>query len=88
MSAFRVRQFQRFREFLSKHSSPDSESTIQKEFSEDPNFKFPKDFLDTADADAVKKVVDAVLIPQSEAQAADTKTVDLGQTPDQVKSAL
>jgi len=51
-------------------------------------FKFPKEFLGTADADAVEKVVDAVIIPQSEAQAANTKTVDLGQTPDQVKSAL
>ncbi|HUZ93620.1 MAG TPA: hypothetical protein VMU57_01770 [Edaphobacter sp.] len=51
-------------------------------------FKFPKDSLETADADAVEKVVDAVLIPQSEAQAAQTKTVALGQTPDQVKSAL
>lgn len=51
-------------------------------------FKFPKDFLETADADAVEKVVDPVLIPQSEAQAANTKTVALGQTPDQVKAAL
>lgn len=51
-------------------------------------FKFPKDFLQSADANAVEKVVDAVLIPKSEAQAANTKTVDLGQTPDQVKSAL
>jgi len=51
-------------------------------------FKFPKGFLETADADAVKKTLDAVLIPQSQAQAANTKTVELGQTPDQVKSAL
>lgn len=51
-------------------------------------FKYPKDFLETADADAVKKTIDAVLIPQSEAQAAHTKTVELGQTPDQVKAAL
>jgi hypothetical protein len=51
-------------------------------------FKFPKEFLETADLDAVKKVVDAVLIPQSEAQAASTKTFELGQTPAQVESAL
>ena len=51
-------------------------------------FKFPKGFLDTADADEVRKTVNAVLIPQSEAHAANTKTVELGQTPDQVKSAL
>ena len=51
-------------------------------------FKFAKGFLDTADADAIKKVVDAVIIPQSEAQMANTKTVELGQTPDQVKTAV
>jgi hypothetical protein len=51
-------------------------------------FKLPKEFLETADVDAVKKIVDAVIIPESEAQAANTKTVELGQTADQVKSAL
>jgi hypothetical protein len=51
-------------------------------------FEFPESFLEGADANAVKKAVDAVLIPQSEAQAASTKTVELGQTPDQVESAL
>lgn len=52
------------------------------------SFRFPKGFLDTADADAVKKVVDAVIVPEAEAQAANTKTVGLGQTPEQVEASL
>jgi len=51
-------------------------------------FEFPEDFLASANADAVKKAVDAVLLPQSEVQASRTKTVSLGQTENQVKSTL
>lgn len=51
-------------------------------------FEFPDGFLDTADASAVKKAVDPVLLPQSEAQAANTRTISLGQTIDQVKANL
>jgi hypothetical protein len=51
-------------------------------------FQFPESFLEGADAGAIKKAVDVVLLPQSEVQAASTKTVELGQTVDQVKAAL
>jgi hypothetical protein len=51
-------------------------------------FEFPDEFLASADADAIKKAVDVVLLPQTEVQASQTKTVALGQTEDQVKSVL
>jgi hypothetical protein len=51
-------------------------------------FEFSESFLEGADASAVKKAVDAVMLPQSEVQAAGTKTVELGQTTDQVRSVL
>lgn len=51
-------------------------------------FEFPKGFLDTANANAVIKAVDPVLLPQGEVKAANTKTVQLGQTPTQVRAAL
>jgi len=51
-------------------------------------YEFPEGFLASADADGVKKAIDAVLLPQTEVGAANTKTVELGQTEDQVKAAL
>lgn len=45
-------------------------------------FQFPGGFLEAADANTVKKTVDVLLLPQSEAQAVHTKTVEIGQTPD------
>lgn len=51
-------------------------------------FEFPDGFLASADADGVKKAIDAVLLPEGEVQAAETKTVALGQTEDEVKSIL
>jgi hypothetical protein len=51
-------------------------------------FEFPDGFLASADADSVRKVIDPVLIPEGEVQAAQTKTVALGQTEDQVRSIL
>jgi hypothetical protein len=52
------------------------------------SFEFSKGFLESADAAAVEKVVNAVLLPESEVQSSKTRTIELGQTPDQVKSAL
>jgi hypothetical protein len=52
------------------------------------DFQFPQGFLETANADAIKKAVDPVLLPQDEVKAANTKTVQLGQTPEQVRAAL
>lgn len=51
-------------------------------------FEFPDGFLASADATSVKKTIDAVLLPEDEVQAAQTKTVALGQTEDEVKSIL
>lgn len=63
-------------------------STRQTRYKALLSFELGKDFMGTADAAAVEKAVEAVITPESEVQAASTKSVDLGQTPDQVKSAL
>lgn len=65
-----------------------SGNTRHMRYSATVAFQFSKEFLETADANAVKKAVDVLLLPQSEVQAAQTKTVQLGDTPDQVKSSL
>lgn len=52
------------------------------------NFVFPKGTLETADAAAVKKVVDEVLATEATVNAVKTATVELGQTPEQVETAL
>lgn len=63
-------------------------NTRNVRFSATLAFEFSGAFLEAADAKVVKKAVDAVLLPQSEVQAAQTRTVELGQTPDQVKAIL
>lgn len=63
-------------------------STQQTRYKALVSFEFPAGALDSATVDSVEKVVNQVIIPESEAQAANTKTVELGQTTDQVKSAL
>ena len=51
-------------------------------------FEFPEAALETADANVIKKGIDAVLIPEAELGAANTKTVQLGQTPEEVRAIL
>lgn len=51
-------------------------------------FKFPKEFLTSATPDDVKKQVDAVLTPEEQLTNAAPKTIELGQSPSQVESAL
>jgi hypothetical protein len=63
-------------------------STKQTRYKGMLSFEFGKDYMATATADRVKKAVDAVIIPEDEAKAANTKTVSLGQTPDQVQAIL
>jgi hypothetical protein len=63
-------------------------STRQTRYKALLSFEFPKEFLSNADADAVKKVVDTVIEPEQEAKAASTKSVDLGQSPEQVEAIL
>lgn len=63
-------------------------STQQTRYKAVVSFQFPPGFLNSADADKVMKVVDQIVVPASEVQVASTKTVQLGQTPAQVKSVL
>jgi hypothetical protein len=51
-------------------------------------FELSEGLLQTADTDAVKKAVGTVLLPQTEVKAANTKTISLGQTIEQVKASL
>jgi len=63
-------------------------STKQTRYKAQLSFELGKDFMATATPEAVEKAVEAVIIPEAEAQAVSTKTVELGQTPEQVKAAL
>ena len=63
-------------------------STRQTRYKALLSFELGKDFLETANADSVKKVVDTVIAPEAEVKAANTKSVELGQTPEQVEAIL
>jgi len=63
-------------------------STRQTRYKALLSFELGKDFLETANADSVKKVVDTVIAPEAEVKAATTKSVELGQTPEQVEAIL
>jgi hypothetical protein len=63
-------------------------STKQTRYKAQLSFELGKDFMATATPDAVEKAVEAIIMPESEVNAASTKSVDLGQTPDQVEAAL
>lgn len=63
-------------------------STKQTRYKALVAFEFQKGSLATMDADAVKKAADAVMMPESEAAAASTKTIGLGQTREQVEAIL
>lgn len=63
-------------------------STQQTRYKALLSFELGKEFMASADAPAVEKAIEAVLTPEAQVQAASTKTVELGQTPEQVESAL
>jgi hypothetical protein len=63
-------------------------STRQTRYKALLSFELGKEFLETANADAVKKAVDAVIAPEGEVSAASTKSVELGQSPAQVETIL
>jgi hypothetical protein len=63
-------------------------STKQTRYKAMLSFEFGKDYMATADANGVKKAVDVLIIPEADAKAASTKSVDLGQTTDQVEAIL
>lgn len=51
-------------------------------------FEFPKGYLQAAEFEQIKGVIDAVLVGEEQAQAANTKTIELDQTFEQVEAAL
>ena len=63
-------------------------STKQTRYKAVLSFELGKNFLSTATAEDVKKAVDAVIIPESELKASNTKSVEMGQTPEQVEAIL
>jgi hypothetical protein len=63
-------------------------STRQTRYKAALSFKFDKDFLASADAAKIKKAVDPVVATEADAAAQNTKTISLGQTPEQVKAIL
>ena len=63
-------------------------STRQTRYKSEISFEFPKGALEAASVAAVKKVIDDVIAPEDAVAAASTKTVELGQTPQQVEAAL
>jgi hypothetical protein len=63
-------------------------STKQTRYKAQLSFELGRDFMASATPEAVEKAVEAVIMPESEVQANSTKSVDLGQTPAQVKAAL
>lgn len=63
-------------------------STKQTRYKAALSFKFDPATLPTLDSAKIKAVISPIIATESEAQTANTKTVELGQTPDQVKAAL
>jgi hypothetical protein len=63
-------------------------NTRETRFSSYVYFKFSKEFLASASADDVKKQVDGVLVPEDQVTNTAPKTIELGQSPAQVESAL
>jgi hypothetical protein len=63
-------------------------STKQTRYKALLSFELGKDFLSTATAEDVKKAVDAVIVPEQELKASSTKSVEMGQSPEQVEAIL
>jgi hypothetical protein len=63
-------------------------STKQTRYKAQLSFELGKDFMASATPEAVEKVVEDIVTPESEVKAASTKSVDLGQSPTQVEAAL
>ncbi len=63
-------------------------STRQTRYKALLSFELGKEFLATAEVEDIKKVVDQVIVPESELKAANTKSVEMGQSPGQVEAIL
>lgn len=66
----------------------DKGSTRQTRYRAVLGFQLPEALMEASQVDAIKKIIDPIVQLKADAQAANTKTVELGQTPDQVKAAL
>ena len=63
-------------------------STKQTRYKAALNFRFDKDSLPTLSAEKVKASISPVIASEAEAAAQNTKTISLGQTPEQVEATL
>lgn len=63
-------------------------STRQTRYKALLSFELGKEFLQSASVDDVRKAVDTIIAPEAEVKAAGTKTVKLGQTPEEVQAIL
>jgi len=63
-------------------------STRQVRYMATLRFEFPSRDLASADPASIEKTIETIVLPQSEVAAASTKTISLGQTPEQVKAIL
>jgi hypothetical protein len=63
-------------------------STKQTRYKAAVSFKFDKDALPALDPAKIKAVISPVVATESEASAQSTKTISLGQTPEQVEGIL
>ena len=63
-------------------------STKQTRYKALLSFELGKDFMATAAPAAIEKAIAPVILPESEVQAASTKSVDLRQSSAQVEAAL
>lgn len=63
-------------------------STRETRYKSALSFKFDKGSLPTLDPEKIKAAISPVLATEAEAAAQNTKTISLGQTPEQVKAIL
>lgn len=70
--------------------APERGSTRQVRYKTLLSFEFPKGVLDTATPDTLVKTIHSVVMPEEAVKAAASapKTVELGQTPEQVETAI
>ena len=76
--------------FISTETSQyeDKGSTRQTRYRAVLSFELPETLMEASQVDAIEKVINPIVELETDAQAASTTTVALGQTPAQVKSAL
>jgi hypothetical protein len=63
-------------------------STKQTRYKAALSFKFDKESLPTLNAEKIKAAITPVVATEAEASAQNTKTISLGQTPEQVEAIL